>query len=118
LENRLGKRLRELRKQKGWSQKQLGGQAKMSQGHISQLEREEVRNPSPPILLRLAKALGVYPDDLFNAAGYPTDRNLDGDERFEPRVDPDLVRFLAGLSRDQQRHILLLLEGMEERNRA
>jgi transcriptional regulator with XRE-family HTH domain len=113
---RLGGRLRELREQMGLSQAQLAAHAEVSQGYLCQLEREEVKNPSAAILLRLAKALYVDPHELMDAAGYtpmrsPSEANND----YHARVDPDLLRFLAGLSRDQQRYILLLLEGMEGR---
>ena len=113
---RLGGRLRELREQMGLSQAHLAGQAEVSQGYLCQLEREEVKNPSAAILLRLAKALYVDPQELMDAAGYtpvrsPSETNND----YHARVDPDLLRFLAGLSKDQQRYILLLLEGMEGR---
>jgi len=113
---RLGGRLRELREQMGLSQAQLAGHAEVSQGYLCQLEREEVKNPSAAILLRLAKALYVDPHELMDAAGYtpvrgPGETNND----YHARVDPDLLRFLTGLSRDQQRYVLLLLEGMEGR---
>ena len=113
---RLGGRLRELREQMGLSQAHLAGHAEVSQGYLCQLEREEVRNPSAAILLRLAQALYVDPHELMDAAGYtpvrgPGETNND----YHARVDPDLLRFLTGLSRDQQRYVLLLLEGMEGR---
>ncbi|OGO07456.1 MAG: hypothetical protein A2Y61_07850 [Chloroflexi bacterium RBG_13_60_13] len=112
---RLGRRLRDLREQMGLSQAQLAGQAEVSQGYLCQLEREEVKNPSAAILLRLAKALYVDPHELLDAAGYTPVRSpgeINND--YHARVAPDLLRFLAGLSRDQQRYILLLLQGMEE----
>jgi len=113
---RLGRRLRDLREQMGLSQAQLAGQAEVSQGYLCQLEREEVKNPSAAILLRLAKALYVDPHELLDAAGYTPVRSpgeINND--YHARVAPDLLRFLAGLSRDQQRYILLLLQGMEGR---
>ena len=113
---RLGRRLRELREQIGVSQAQLAGQAEVSQGYLCQLEREEVKNPSAAILLRLAKALYVDPHELMDAAGYtPVRSPNEANNDYHARVDPDLLKFLADLSRDQQRHILLLLEGMEGR---
>jgi len=113
---RLGGRLRELREQMGLSQASLAGQAEVSQGYLCQLEREEVKNPSAAILLRLAKALYVDPQELMDAAGYTPVRSPSATNNdYHARVDPDLLRFLAGLSRDQQRYILLLLEGMEGR---
>jgi transcriptional regulator with XRE-family HTH domain len=112
---RLGRRLRELREQMGLSQAQLASQAEVSQGYLCQLEREEVKNPSAAILLRLAGALYVDPRELMDAAGYTPVRNpSEANNDYHARVDPDLLRFLSGLSRDQQRYILLLLEGMEE----
>jgi transcriptional regulator with XRE-family HTH domain len=112
---RLGRRLRDLREQMGLSQAQLAGQAEVSQGYLCQLEREEVKNPSAAILLRLAKALYVDPHELLDAAGYTPLRSPgEAINDYHARVDPDLLRFLAGLSKDQQRYILLLLQGMEE----
>ena len=113
---KLGGRLRELREQMGVSQAQLAGNAEVSQGYLCQLEREEVKNPSAAILLRLAKALYVDPHELMDAAGYTPVRDPNGTNNdYHARVDPDLLRFLSALSRDQQRYILLLLEGMEDR---
>lgn len=113
---RLGGRLRELREQMALSQAQLAGHAEVSQGYLCQLEREEVKNPSAAILLRLAKALYVDPHELMDAAGYTPVRGPgEANNDYHARVDPDLLRFLTGLSRDQQRYVLLLLEGMEGR---
>jgi transcriptional regulator with XRE-family HTH domain len=110
----LGKRIRELREEIGFTQGQLAGQAAVSQGYLSQLENGDVRNPSAAVLLRLAGAMHVDPDDLFEAAGYPTVRTLrEVYEGYEASVDPDLMRFLSRLPRDRQRRLLLLLEGME-----
>src|SRR4030067_420086 len=113
---RLGGRLRELREQMGLSQAALAGHAEVSQGYLCQLEREEVKNPSAAILLRLAKGLYVDPHELMDAAGDNPVRGPGAGNHDHPaRVAPDLLRFLAGLSRDQQRYVLLLLEGMEGR---
>ena len=110
----LGRRIRELREEIGFTQGQLAGQAAVSQGYLSQLENGDVRNPSAAVILRLAGAIHVDPDDLFEAAGYPTVRTLrQVYEGYETNVDPDLLRFLARLPRNRQRRLLLLLEGME-----
>jgi len=110
----LGKKIRELREEIGFTQGQLAGQASVSQGYLSQLENGDVRNPSAAVILRLAQAVQVDADDLFESAGYPTVRTLKRVyEGYEANVDPDLLRFLARLPRNRQRRLLLLLEGME-----
>jgi transcriptional regulator with XRE-family HTH domain len=113
---KLGRRIRELREQMDLSQAQLAGCAEVSQGYLCQLEREEVKNPSAAILLRLASALYVDPHELLDAAGYtPVRGPSKTNNNYQTRVDPDLLKFLAGLSQDQQRYILLLLESMGHR---
>ncbi|MEE8163853.1 MAG: helix-turn-helix transcriptional regulator [Anaerolineae bacterium] len=114
---KLGRRIRELREQMDLSQARLAGCAQVSQGYLCQLEREEVKNPSAAILLRLASALYVDPHELLDAAGYTPVRSVAGraSNNYQAKVDPDLLRFLAGLSQDQQRYILLLLESMGQR---
>jgi transcriptional regulator with XRE-family HTH domain len=110
----LGKKIRELREEIGLTQGQVAGEAAVSQGYLSQLENGDVRNPSAAVILRLAQAVHVDPDDLFEAAGYPTVRTLKRVyEGYEANVDPDLLRFLTRLPRNRQRRLLLLLEGME-----
>jgi transcriptional regulator with XRE-family HTH domain len=110
----LGKRIRELREEIGVTQGRVAYEADVSQGYLSQLENGDVRNPSAAVILRLAQAIHVDPDDLFEAAGYPTVRTLKRVyEGYEANVDPDLLRFLTRLPRNRQRRLLLLLEGME-----
>ncbi|HZP26270.1 MAG TPA: helix-turn-helix transcriptional regulator [Dehalococcoidia bacterium] len=110
----LGNRIRELREERGVTQGQLAAKAQVSQGYLSQLENGDVRNPSAGVLLRVADAMKVEPDDLFEAAGYPTVRALRQlYAEYEASIDPDLVRYLGRLTRDKQRRLLFLLEGME-----
>lgn len=111
---RLGDKIRELREGFGFTQGQLAIGASVSQGYLSQLENGDVKNPSAAVLLRVAQAMSVDPDELFEAAGYPTMRTLRQIyQGYESNIDPDLLRFLGRLPRDRQRRLLLLLEGME-----
>jgi transcriptional regulator with XRE-family HTH domain len=111
---KLGDKIRELRGGFGITQGQLAESASVSQGYLSQLENGDVKNPSAAVLLRVAQAMGVDPDELFEAGGYPTVRTLRQIyQDYESNIDPDLLRFLGGLPRDRQRRLLLLLEGME-----
>ncbi|MDP2948859.1 MAG: helix-turn-helix transcriptional regulator [Chloroflexota bacterium] len=112
----LGGRIRELREQMGVSQAQLAASAEVSQGYLCQLEREDVKNPSAAVLLRLASALYVDPRELLDAAGFTAVRAFgSNDSNYKAEVDPDLLRFLAGLSPEQQRYVLLLLQSLGQR---
>jgi transcriptional regulator with XRE-family HTH domain len=111
---KLGDKIRNLREEYGLTQGQLAGGASVSQGYLSQLENGDVKNPSAAVLLRVAQAMKVDPDELFEAAGYPTVRTLRQIySDYESSIDPELLRYLGRLTRERQRRLLLLLEGME-----
>ena len=110
----LGDKIRKLRDELGMSQAQLAAQGGLSQGYLSQLENEEVQNPSAAVIFGLARALHVDPRVLMHAAGYQDDPGDGGSaDSYEVTVDPDLLRFLARIPRDQQTHLLRVLQGME-----
>ena len=86
----LGDRIRNLRDQCELTQGQLALSSSVSQGYLSQLENGEVKNPSAAVLLRVAQAVKVDPDELFEAAGYPTVRTLRATyERYESTIDDE-----------------------------
>ena len=110
----LGDRIRGLRDELGLTQGQLAHTASLSQGYLSQLEKGDVKNPSAAVLLRIARATRVDPDELFEAAGYPTVRTLRQIYRsYESTIEPDLLSYLGRLPRDRQRRLLQLLEAIE-----
>jgi transcriptional regulator with XRE-family HTH domain len=112
---KLGDKIRQLRDELGLTQGQLASGSSVSQGYLSQLENGEVKNPSAAVLLRVAQAMRIDPDELFEAAGYPTVRMLRQIyQDYESTVDPGLLQYLAGLPRDRQRRLLLILQGMEQ----
>lgn len=112
---KLGDRIRQLREASGLTQGQLAHGSAVSQGYLSQLENGEVKNPSAAVLLRVAEAMHVDADELFEAAGYPTVRTLRRlYQGYESTVDDELLHYLAGLSREKQRRLLSLLEGIEK----
>src|SRR2546422_11459055 len=111
---KLGDKIRQLREKCALTQGQLANDSSVSQGYLSQLENGEVKNPSAAVLLRIAQAMRVNSDELFEAAGYPTVRTLRQIyEGYEATIDDDLLRYLSRLPRDRQRRLLFLLEGME-----
>ncbi|WP_336775381.1 helix-turn-helix domain-containing protein [Paenibacillus sp. MMO-58] len=67
-----GSYLRSLRKRKSkkLTIRQLGAYSGVSNSYISQIERGERGVPSPDVLLKLAKPLGVSYEELMTHAGY------------------------------------------------
>lgn len=63
----LGQRIRTARETRGLSQVSLAAAAGISQGYLSQLERDE-REPTLSIAARVANALGVSVDELAAVA--------------------------------------------------
>jgi transcriptional regulator with XRE-family HTH domain len=116
----LGKKIRGLRDELSISQAQLASQAELSQGYLSQLENDEVQNPSAAVIFRLARSLHVDPRVLMQAAGY-ADTALAGGATsggYQVSVDPDLLSFLARIPREQQTRLLKLFKGMTQRTTA
>jgi len=61
---RFGKRIRQLRLAKGWSQEELAERAGLHSTYVGGIERGE-RNLGLDNLLKLARALGEHPSALF-----------------------------------------------------
>jgi transcriptional regulator with XRE-family HTH domain len=59
----LGKRVRELRKERGYSQEKLAERAGIHENHVRRIEGGTA-NPSYVVLVKLAKALGVEAGEL------------------------------------------------------
>ena len=64
-QQKLRSRLKELRKQAGLTQEELGFMIKLDRSYISGVERG-VRNPSIKNVAKIAKALNVSISDLTN----------------------------------------------------
>jgi len=111
---KLGDKIRQLREKTHLTQGQLASASSVSQGYLSQLENGEVKHPSAAVLIRVAQAMHVDGDELFEAAGYPTVRTLrEAYQSYEATVDPELLGYLSRLPRDRQRRLLSILEGVE-----
>jgi len=116
----LGKKIRELREELGMSQAQLSSSAKLSQGYLSQLENDEVQNPSAAVIHRLSKVVHADPRLLMQAAGYLETHGGQDNENgsLEMTVDPELLRFMSRLPREQQAHLLQLFQTIQRRTPA
>lgn len=62
---RLGRNLRRLRDEKGWSQEAFAFEAKIHRTYVSDLERG-ARNPTITVVEKLALALGVNIGQLLD----------------------------------------------------
>lgn len=111
----LGKKIRGLRDELAMSQAQLASQGGLSQGYLSQLENDEVQNPSAAVIFRLARALHVDPRILMQAAGYEEAAPDENGTEYEFAVDPDLLRFLAAIPQEEQTHLLRVFRDMERK---
>lgn len=61
----LGKRIKFLRQQKGWSQMELSLNSEINKNYISDIERGS-RNPTLYILEKLAKTFEITLEELFS----------------------------------------------------
>ena len=68
----LGRQVLAKRKEKGWSQEQLGQMAAISRNYVSQIERGEAESISIKVINKLAIALGVLPAELGESSSPST----------------------------------------------
>lgn len=66
IRKKFGKRLRQLREERGWSQEEFADRAGLHRTYVSAVERG-VRNPTLSVLERLAKALGIQLSELVQS---------------------------------------------------
>lgn len=98
LRRKLGRRIRELRLERGWTQEQLAEHAELSWHHISGIERS-VTGATVETLVAIATALDVSLSEL-----------LLGVDRPAPRELRRLSTALAGCSAEAQQSILRIVE--------
>ena len=94
----IGDRIRQLRKEKGLSQENLGYKAELHYTHIGSIERGE-KNWSINTLIKLAQGLNVEIVDLFNFPMPPADaekikQSLVEDINLSP---PETIKILSDL---------------------
>ena len=86
----LGARLRQLRRAKRLTQRQVATQVPMSAGNLSRIENGEQGPPPAETIERMAAVLDADPTELLTAAG------IAGADSFESRV----LRELSELRRE------------------
>jgi transcriptional regulator with XRE-family HTH domain len=66
----LAKRLKELRKERNWTQQGLAEKAKLSFNAITKIEQGTAAHPTLKTLLKLADTLGVTLDELVGRGNF------------------------------------------------
>jgi transcriptional regulator with XRE-family HTH domain len=64
-----GQSLRELRRSKGVSQRELAGEVGVDFSYISKLENDRLPPPAADTIVKICEVLGVVPDPLLAATG-------------------------------------------------
>jgi transcriptional regulator with XRE-family HTH domain len=64
----LARKLKELRKQKGWSQQKLAEKAGLSFNAITKIEQGRAEHPTLKTLIKLADVFGMSIDELVGRA--------------------------------------------------
>jgi FMN phosphatase YigB (HAD superfamily)/DNA-binding XRE family transcriptional regulator len=81
-EKGLGKRLQEVRREKGMTQQELCQKAKLSYSTLAKIERGAIKSPSVFTILAIANVLGVSLEELLGirggSTGQPTGRTKSG----------------------------------------
>lgn len=70
----IGAKIKQLREAKHWTQHELAREASLTRSHISLIENNKIPNPGVEAIVKLAKALQVSEDILFEAAGIKVQR--------------------------------------------
>ena len=60
----IGRKIREFRHSRGFTQEELAFRADISSVYLRQIEKD-IRNPTVTTVLKLCKALSIQPSDLF-----------------------------------------------------
>lgn len=77
----IGNKIRELRKQRGWTLERLADETESSKSYIWELENKSPPRPSADKIARIAAALKVTTDYLIDESGVATEEDAK-DARF------------------------------------
>lgn len=85
--------LREIRKRKGYTIREVSDRSGVSAAYISQLENGNRGVPSPEILMKLSEGLNFSYADLMHIAGY-LEEDEDRNQETAPKAPINLRRLL------------------------
>lgn len=99
----LGTTLRRCREEQGLSLRELEQRTGLSNGYLSFLENDKVKQPKPQVLFKLSEGLGIPYPDLMRLVGYAPA----GDQRDTVKADRSVVAFKGAekLTEGQQQEV-------------
>ena len=65
----LGEKIKELRREREWTQLDLAKKSRLERGYIANLEIDGIKNPSAHVFIRLAEAFKIKCEELYIASG-------------------------------------------------
>lgn len=98
----LGRRLRDIRKAKGWTQEELGSKADVSYKFIGEIERG-LQNPSFDVLVKIADALEIELFELFR---------FEQENSSRKDIESHISKIMKGVSEDDLRRMFFVLRGL------
>jgi len=108
----LGEKLRQYRRIKGWTLREVEEKSGVSNGYLSQLEKGSIKEPSPNYLRKLAEAYEVSYESLLKLAGYIVQV-----KQKEHRVSGTAFSLFKDLTPEEQEELLKYLEFLRSRKK-
>jgi transcriptional regulator with XRE-family HTH domain len=102
-QKRLGDRIRELRRERGLTQEELGARAKVSKVYVSRVEKGNT-DIGLDIMKRIAEALDVSPATLFGELVQLSRKAIEFGRAFDeapPELQAAILNFLGTLNRER-----------------
>ena len=114
----IGKKIKRLRQQKGYSITELGKLADVSKSYLSQLERGLQTNPSLQFLVKVSKPLDTSIDLLLQESKANKCRNIDLDEEWKVLIRQAIEDGLKKEDFHEYRKYMKFQEWMREQKRS
>jgi transcriptional regulator with XRE-family HTH domain len=111
----LGRRLREARKAKGWSLRDVEAETQVNNAHLSQIETGTITKPDPNILWTLAGAYGIEDEysDLLRLAGHVKGSGTPNQGAGTVAL---ALRSMVDLSPEQQLEVVTYINRLKEKS--
>ncbi len=112
-DNKIGNSIKEARKAKGLTQKELAKLLKCSHTTISKYEQGEIENMPRPRMQNMAEVLGVSPLILFNFTEDKQKQSTEGELSIKKKVFMQKVLEMSDDQIEKLERILALVEQKE-----